>query len=264
MARKELGGLNSAPSAVKSKPKRVLFQRAKGDWRTGRVVLNWDRDPIRDLERIARGYHLVAHERIEALKVTRDLYPGNEFQAYPIVFMYRQAFELSLKAIVFAGGVLLQDEGETPMTVKELMNLNHKLKPLFHEVSRIFNKWADGDPEVWNFDEPELRTQSDFEQIVREFDAVDPGSYTFRYSVQKDGTTHSLEEGFEFDLFKFAEIMDRILPLLIVRPECLRDEMQERWQAAYEARQEAWANFDYDPGGYDPGEYDPGDFDPDR
>ncbi|HYU35189.1 MAG TPA: hypothetical protein VEW48_23805 [Thermoanaerobaculia bacterium] len=216
-------------------------------------MLNWDRDPIQDLERIARSYHLVAQERIEVLKATRGLYPGNEFQAYPIVFMYRQAFELSLKAIVFAGGVLLRDEGEVPISVKELMK--HDLKPLFKEVSRIFNTWAAGDPEVWNFDEPELRTQSDFEQIVREFDAVDPGSYTFRYSVKKDGTTHSLEEGFEFDLFKFAEIMDRILPLLIVRPECLREVMQGRWQAAYEAQQEEWANADYDPGDYDPDPY---------
>jgi len=261
VVKRELGERSTAPGAVKAKqaaPKRVLFQLPEGGWQNpGRVMLNWSGDPIGDLERVAESYQLVAHDRIEALKSRRDgrLYCGDEFEAYPIVFLYRHAFELSLKAIVFAGGVLLRDEGEEPMPLKEVMK--HELMPLFKEVSRIFNKWAAGDPEVWNFDEPELRTQSNLEEIVREFDAFDRGSYTFRYSVKTDGTTPSLDRGFEFDLFKFAATMDRLLPLLIVRPECLRELMQERWKAAYEAQQEEWANADYDPPDYDPGDFDP-------
>jgi hypothetical protein len=40
--------------------------------------------------------------------------------------------------------------------------------------------------------------------------------------------------------------MDRLIPLLTVRPELIREEMQERWEAAYEAQQEEWANADRD------------------
>ncbi|MBV8201056.1 MAG: hypothetical protein JOZ15_10585 [Acidobacteria bacterium] len=32
--------------------------------------------------------------------------------------------------------------------------------------------------------------------------------------------------------------------LLVVRAELIREEMQERWEAAYEAHQEKWANVD--------------------
>jgi hypothetical protein len=235
---------------------RVLFKRPEGGWQNpGRVMLNWSRDPIGDLERIAEGYQLVAHDRIEILKSAGRLYPGDEIQAYPIVFLYRQAFELSLKAIVFAGAVLLRDLDEEPMAIGQVMK--HDLMPLFREVSKIFDHWTDGDERVWDFNHPELRTRSNFERIVREFDEVDKGSYTFRYSVKTDGTTPSLAPGFEFDLFAFAETMDCIIPLMLVRPEMIREEMQERWQAAYEAQQEEWANADYDPGDYDPGDYDP-------
>jgi hypothetical protein len=235
--------------------KRVLFQPlTKGNWR-GCVTLNWSGDPVGDLERIAEHYQSVAHDRVEVLKSQDRLYGGDEFEAYPIVFLYRQAFELSLKAIVFAGAVLLSDEGEEPMPIKQVMT--HDLMTLFKEVSRVFDKWSGGDPAVWDFDVPELRTQSDFKGIIREFDEVDRGSYTFRYSVKKDGSTPSLSRGFQFDLFAFAATMDSLLPLLLVRPECLRDLMQDRWQAAYEAQQEEWANADYDPPDYDPGDFDP-------
>jgi hypothetical protein len=228
--------------------KRVLFQVPKGGGRGG-VTLNWSGDPIRDLERIAESYQSVAHDRIEVLKSQRRLYGGDEFEAYPIVFLYRQAFELSLKAIVFAGAVLLRDEGEEPMPLKKVMQ--HDLMPLFKEVTRIFDKWTVGDAQVWDFGEPELLTQANFEKIIREFDDVDRKSDTFRYSVKTDGTTPSLDMGFQFDLFAFAATMDRIIPLLNVRPELIREEMQERWQAGYEAQQEEWANADYDPDDFD-------------
>lgn len=210
---------------------------------------------FRDLERIAESYQSVAHDRVEILKSQSRLYGGDEFEAYPIVFLYRQAFELSLKAIVFAGAVLLRDEGEEPLSLKKVMK--HDLLSLFKEVSRILDKWAAGDPQVWDFGEPELRTRSHFEKIVCEFHDVDRGSDTFRYSVKTDGTTPTLDKGFQFDLFAFAATMDRIIPLLTVRPELIRGEMQERWQAAYEAQQEEWANADLDPPDYDPGDFDP-------
>jgi hypothetical protein len=43
----------------------------------------------------------------------------------------------------------------------------------------------------------------------------------------------SLEKGFEFDLFAFAEIMDRIIPALQGVPGWIREEMDGRWEAAY-------------------------------
>lgn len=251
------------------KPKRVLFRLPQQKWQAGRVVLNWSGDPIGDLERVARSYASLAHDRVKALQSKEcPLTGGNEFEAYPIVFLYRQAFELTLKAIVFAGAVFLHDIGEEPLGMRQVMR--HDLMPLFKEVDRIFNSIVPGGS-PWDFDLPELRTRSDFQQIIREFDYYDRGSYTFRYPIKKDGATASLDPGFEFDLFAFAAFMDRILPALEGAPEWIREVMQERWEAAYEARQEAWANadhespdYDYDPSDYEPPDYDddPSDYEP--
>jgi hypothetical protein len=237
--------------------KRVLFKLPQQAWQPGRVVLNWSGDPIVDLERVARRYASLAHDRVKTLESKeRPITGGDEFEAYPIVFLYRQAFELTLKAIVFAGAVFLRDIGEEPLGMRQVMK--HDLMPLFEEVDRIFNAIVPGGS-PWDFDMPELKTRSDFQQIVREFDCYDRGSYTFRYPVKKDGTTASLDRGFEFDLFAFAALMDRILPALEGAPEWIRDLMQGRWEAAYEAQQEAWANADYEPPDYD---YDPPDYEP--
>ena len=253
--------------------KRVLFRLPHNGWRSpGRVMLNWSNDPIKDLEWIAETYQKVAHDRVEALAAQRrGLRGGDEFEAYPIVFLYRQAFELNLKAIVFAGAVALREEGEEPMPLEKIMK--HDLTPLFEEMVRVFGVMGADDAGIWDFGVDELKTKKDFAGIVREFDAVDRGSYTFRYSIKTDGKTPSLERGFEFDLFVFAAIMDRILPVLSAAPEWIRESLQERWEAAYEAQQEAWANADdydasdheppdYEPGDYEPGDYQPGDYEP--
>jgi len=242
--------------------KRVLFKLPEGGWRNpGRVLLNWSDDPIHDLEMVAEKYQALAHDRVEMLRAQRRGIQGSDsFEAYPIVFLYRQAFELFLKATVFAGAVALREEGEDPMPLKAVMR--HELMPLFREVCRIFKAFGAGKNDPWDFGVEGLRTYNDFASIVHEFDQIDAGSYTFRYSIMKDGSTPSLDRGFEFDLFGFAEIMDRILPALSGAPGWIRDSLQDRWEAAYEAQQEAWANADFDPPEYDPPDYDPGDYDP--
>jgi hypothetical protein len=220
--------------------KRVLFRLPEHGWRTpGRVMLNWSNDPIQDLEWIAETYQKVAHERVELLREQRQLLRGgDEFEAYPVVFLYRQAFELSLKAIAFAGAVVLRAERLAPMPIERMMK--HELTPLFDEMCRVVDTMGADNERLWDFGMDGLRTKKDFSAVVREFDQVDRGSYTFRYSVTTDGKTASLDRGFEFDLFAFAESMDQLLPVLLALPGWIRDRMQERWEAAYEAQQESW------------------------
>lgn len=225
--------------------KRVLFKKAVGGWGCpGRVMLNYTDNPIRDLEVIAESYRTLANERIEVLKNTgrQRLSPYEYFEAYPIVFLYRHAFELSLKTIVLAGGVALRDAGKEPMPIKKVMN--HALTPLFEEVCRVWAVFTDDPDEPWKYELPDLNGRGDFEALVREFDEIDRQSDTFRYSIQKDGETASLEEvGFEFDLFAFAECMEFILSKLAGGPEWIREQMQYRWEAAYEAQQEESATW---------------------
>jgi hypothetical protein len=227
--------------------KRILFKETNGDWENpGRVVLNWSKDPIRDLEMMAEKYQEMAHDRVELLKAQRGGIRGSDsFEAYPIVFLYRQAFELTLKAIIFTGKMAIEDFGWEPMATEKIMR--HPLSPLFEEVTRIFFSISgDNAADAWDFKEPGLRTEDDFKAIVAEFDLVDRGSYTFRYSVKTDGKTPSLERGFEFDLFAFAEKMDRIIPALAGAPEWIRENLEWRAEMRYEARAAAAENADGD------------------
>lgn len=242
--------------------KRVLFKVPAQRGQRGHVILNWSGEPIRDLDRVAESYREVARDRVDALRTIRGpLLGGAEFEAYPIVFLYRQAFELTLKATVLAGAVFLRDIGQEPMPLERVMR--HDLSPLFEEVSRIFEAMEPGGS-PWDFGIDGLRTEADFRRLVSEFDFYDRGSYAFRYTIKKDGTTASLDRHFEFDLFHFAAFMDRVLPALGGAPGWIRDEMQERWEAAYEAQQEAWASGDYDHADFDyePPDYDPSDIEP--
>lgn len=239
--------------------KRILFRPPQGGWHCpGRVLLNWSREPLVDLDHIAESYRSVAEERIATLKASRGaLRAGDEFEAYPIVFLYRHALELRLKAIVFAGAVLLHEQGEVPMPVQQLTK--HDLPPLVREISRIFEAMVPGGSH-WDLGLPELRTLSDFKNLVRELDHYDKASFAFRYSVGKDGETASLPKNFEFDLFAFSALMDHVVRNLAGAPDWIRESMQERWAAAYEAQQEAWANADFDAPEFDPPDYDPSDY----
>jgi hypothetical protein len=230
----------------------TLFQPPEHGYSSaGRVMLNGSKDPIMDMEWIAEAYQKVAHDRVAMLaEQRRGIRGGDEFEAYPIVFMYRQAFELMLKAIVFAGAVALREEQQEPMRIAKIMK--HGLTPLFEEVCRILDAIGVGDEEVFDCDIEGLQTREDFSVIVREFDEIDRGSYAFRYSMKRDGTTPSLANDFEFDLFVSAAIMDKILPVLAAAPEWIRESLQDRWEAAYEAQQDEWR---HDPPDYE-GEYE--------
>jgi hypothetical protein len=65
-------------------------------------VLNWRKVPERDLWLYARSFHKAAKKLAGALEL--DAGPATYFDACPVVFMYRHAVELHLKAVVLGDG----------------------------------------------------------------------------------------------------------------------------------------------------------------
>ncbi len=216
---------------------RVLFKRSDDPSAYGRVVMNWMGDPVLELEMMARGYGEVAHGMVEAIKARKvRLLDTASFEPYPIVFLYRHAFELSLKAIIFAGQDALREKAEEPMKTQKVMT--HPLMPLFQEINRIMGALVTDQSNVWDFGGPEVQTREQLEAIVREFDEFDRGSFAFRYSITKGPKVMAapLEAGFEFDLFRFAEIIDRIIPVMSRLPGWVRETLELRAEAKFEAQ----------------------------
>lgn len=179
-------------------------------FRIGRrnVVLNFRRSPDSEFGAYADAFHEAARLLAENL-LQRPGY--SDLEALPIVFLYRHAVELYLKAIVILGGNLLVVNGEE-IDSGELQRMmgSHRLTPLLPHVSRILAavgmKWSVDEP-------PEFRSFDDLTQVLREIEEVDANSFAFRYPINRRGEG-SVPNNFTFDIATFAVTMDALVELL--------------------------------------------------
>lgn len=117
---------------------------------------------------------------------------------WPIVFCYRQYIELALKDVI-------ETHGSQVMTGPKIKPnwSSHKLRDLWIPYRRIVDSI---------FLENTVDDIPDFlavEACINEFEGIDPGSYTFRYPVEKDG--RQMEIPFDsIDLYHLQDVMDRL------------------------------------------------------
>lgn len=120
---------------------------------------------------------------------------------YPVVFNYRQALELQLKYFLMAYGPLV---GERPDFGK------HGLKELWTKCKSVFlrleGRDEPSDPDAF------LAVES----YIAEFDAVDPGSYSFRFAHDTKGGAIRLAIS-AIDLSNLRKVMASLYEFL----ECL-------------------------------------------
>ncbi len=170
------------------------------------VVFNWHGGRSQnELKYYAEAYHKAANKLVEeygSTGATRD------FEAAPIVFLYRHALELYLKAFILGGSSLLRLTGKVAMSQQEILN-DHKLTRFIAPFEAIIKQigWS------WDMGVDGLRNKNDFVSLLSEFENVDSNSYTFRYPINKDGAS-SLPSHFSFDLYQFATQVDALLEIL--------------------------------------------------
>jgi len=180
------------------------------------VVFNFRCRAIDDLSAFAAGYHEAGKTLISKMESA----PGyRDYEGYPILFLYRHALELYLKAIVYRGAQLLGlISDEKPNTEKLLTN--HKLIRLLPTIEAIFRavEWK------WDFEVSGLKSFDDFADLIREIEKIDPQSYCFRYPVNTTGEA-ALSKHFVVNVVNFGKKMDSVLDLLSGAVTGL----QERW-----------------------------------
>jgi hypothetical protein len=171
----------------------------------GNVVFNFNRTPIDDLSAFAQGYHNAGKKLADQIAAARG-YP--DYDGYPILFLYRHALELYLKAIIYRGAMLLKLVSNTTIDAERLMT-KHELTVFLPAIRAIFEaqEWN------WEFDVSGLETFDDFCDLVKEIERIDPRSYSFRYPTSKKGTA-ALEHHFVINVLSFARNMDGVLELL--------------------------------------------------
>jgi hypothetical protein len=194
----------------------------------GNVVFNFTRNPIKDLALFAVGYRDAAHALATEFARSRGY---ADYEGYPILYLYRHSLELSLKALVYRGAMLMGLIAKECPDVPKLF-AHHELSRLLPPVRAIFKAMK------WDFDSggSVFASFDEFERFVRTIDSIDSGSYAFRYPINRAGEAH-LRHHFCINVVIFAETMDALLGYL----EGAIDLIEENWQTAaesdYELRQ---------------------------
>lgn len=147
----------------------------------------------------ADGYLKAARLLVRHVTEARS---DQDILVYPIVFLYRQYVELTLKQIVIAYRSFVNDD--TPQQYSHsLLEQWQSIPPLFSKLQEIM------DQEVLTTSE-----LAETNRLLKEFDSVDRSSETFRYPVRKDGTSSLPQDLTHLNLRRFAEGMDRLAHLL--------------------------------------------------
>jgi hypothetical protein len=215
----------------------VRFPERSEFWREN-VSFDMMGSPREHFAMYAEGFHTGARALVARL-ATGPLF--TMFEACPIIFLYRHALELYLKAIAIWGRDLLDLAGVScPDPGKALTN--HPLRDLMPTMEAVVRAlgWD------WDLGTDSLRTKQDFDALLNELDRVDPKSYAFRYPVDKKGNA-SLPEGYTLRFPEFVRRLDDLLQALDGMATELEYRLEEAREAAYQHQQaEAEAARDFE------------------
>lgn len=164
----------------------------------GNFVVHFRSHPLADFGIWARGYTKAAHRLAESL-LSRVSFA--DYEAYPVVFLYRHALELYLKAAVLQGTRLSNLREQEALYDK--LQFDHRLPPLVTLAAKVLANTFPGDTGV-----PPLLER--LERITRDVAALDPDSFVFRYPVSRS-RERPVTAPIHVNLAAFAETMESLL-----------------------------------------------------
>ena len=142
---------------------------------TSSFVISFTHDPKGDFGAFAKGYTLAAN-RLAASLLEGPRFP--DYEAYPVVFLYRHALELSLKHIIY-GGVELAAFRRMDEINEQLKN-NHDLVDLSRTARKVLSL-------LFPNDEMLGRLNTTVAAICEDWSQIDPRSDAYRYPIDTKG-----------------------------------------------------------------------------
>ncbi len=138
--------------------------------------LGFTASPRKDFGVFATGYHHAAQQLSETL-LAKLHFP--DYEAYPVVFLYRHALELSLKNIIYKAALLSAFRRMDDIDSK--LYKQHKLPPLATRARHILLKLFPKDLDL-------KLIADDLLDVAREISVIDDSSYVYRYPIRPDGS----------------------------------------------------------------------------
>jgi hypothetical protein len=161
-------------------------------------VISWTQEPKNDFAVFAKGYKQAA-ERLARLLLEATRF--SDYEAYPVVFLYRHALELSLKHVIYSS-IRLASYRRREGLQDKLFN-SHDLRTLSHAVSRSLKH-------LFPYDEQLQEISASVEVICAEFSEIDPDSFGYRYPIDTKGEPSTNKHQL-VNLTAFADRLSAIL-----------------------------------------------------
>lgn len=150
------------------------------------------------------GYRAAADALVEK---TREGSYEKDSLVFPIIFLYRQFIELELKGIIASYGRRCDVSPNWQ---------SHRLDELWKSVLRIMEYIEIEDVDGAN---------TAVGEVIREFAAIDPNSFSFRYPVTRDGKPILYSDVERVDLVRMKEVMEGVANLLS-STDCYIDDIE--------------------------------------
>lgn len=138
-------------------------------------VISFTADPKGDFGVFAEGYTRAANRLAASLLEAQRF---ADYEAYPIVFLYRHALELSLKHIIYSGAELAAFRRMDHVN-GELLN-NHNLSKLSEVAVKVLSSLFPNDNMLADLNVTVAA-------LCKDWSEIDPDSYAYRYPIDKKG-----------------------------------------------------------------------------
>ena len=162
------------------------------------AVISFTSNPRYDFVVFAKGYHLAANQLAEDFLSKNGF---RDYEAYPIVFIYRHAFELNLKNIAYWSMRLCAFKNIDLMDAK--LYHNHDLSQLADLATKLLLRLFPSDPDI-------RKLTGSIKTIAKEFGEIDPTSFSYRYPIDKNGN-YSTKKHQVVNILSVHKNMDKLL-----------------------------------------------------
>jgi HEPN domain-containing protein len=154
----------------------------------------------------AAGYKEAGDLLVHQLEMRKG---GQDTLVYPIVFLYRQYLELTIKDLIRDARELQKVYGDYPKT--------HELAALWDICQALLLQIFPREPN---------NVMKDVARLIGEFSAVDPQSMSFRYPEDREGNP-SLDGIAQIDLFNLRDVIAKIATFLSGSGSLVYEYLQE-------------------------------------
>jgi hypothetical protein len=154
-----------------------------------------------EFDTYAKGYRFAARTVTEKL-LSKQSFP--DYNAYPVVFLYRHSFELYLKHIIYSSSHIAAFRRMENIDSK--LYKNHDLLYLSEVSIKILKITFPDDNDI-------AELFKDIKSIAREITDLDKGSFSYRYPIDNHGNP-STQKHQIVNLIAFADCMEEFLTKL--------------------------------------------------